>query len=77
MISDFQDLSAKIDRLAALTFSLRHDNTVLRQSNKTLAEQNAELVRRLTEAQQRVEALLEALPGSGQDDADEQVKAAE
>jgi uncharacterized protein (TIGR02449 family) len=70
MISDFQDLSAKIDRLAAITFSLRHDNTVLRQSNKTLAEQNAELIKRLTEAQHRVEALLEALPGSGQDAAD-------
>jgi uncharacterized protein (TIGR02449 family) len=70
MISDFQDLAAKIDRLAAITFSLRHDNTVLRQSNKTLAEQNAELIKRLTEAQHRVEALLEALPGSGQDAAD-------
>ena len=77
MISDFQDLSEKIDRLAAITLSLRHDNTQLRQSNKTLAEQNAELIKRLTEAQHRVEALLALLPGSGQDDTDEQVEAAE
>jgi uncharacterized protein (TIGR02449 family) len=77
MISDFQDLSEKIDRLAAITLSLRHDNTQLRQGNKTLAEQNAELVQRLTEAQHRVEALLALLPGSEQDDAAEPVEAAE
>jgi hypothetical protein len=67
MISDFQDLSEKIDRLAAITLSLRHDITQLRQTNKLLIETNYEMTQRLGEAQRRVEALLAQLPAPEQD----------
>jgi uncharacterized protein (TIGR02449 family) len=69
MISEFQDLSDKIDRLAAMTQSLRHENTELRQNQKRLAEVNYLLVQRLNEAQRRVEALLAQLPAPAQDSA--------
>jgi hypothetical protein len=67
MISDFQDLSEKIDRLAAITLSLRHDITQLRQTNKLLIETNYEMTQRLGEAQRRVEGLLAQLPAPEQD----------
>jgi FtsZ-binding cell division protein ZapB len=62
MISEFQDLSDKIDRLAALTASLRRENATLRQSNALLSAENTAFMERLTEAQRRVEALLEKMP---------------
>jgi cell division protein ZapB len=62
MISEFQDLSDKIDRLAELTEGLRRENALLRQSNKLLSEENIAFMERLTEAQRRVEALLAELP---------------
>ena len=37
MISEFQDLSDKIDRLAQLTQSLRAENYLLRQANHVLS----------------------------------------
>ena len=62
MISEFQDLSDKIDRLAELTLSLRRENATLRQSNAILSAENVAFMERLSEAQRRVEALLAKLP---------------
>ena len=62
MISEFQDLSDKIDRLVQLTQSLRAENYLLRQANHLLSAENIAFKERLIEAQRRVEALLEQLP---------------
>jgi cell division protein ZapB len=67
MISEFQDLSDKIDRLAELTASLRRENATLRQSNALLSAENIAFMDRLTEAQRRVEALLETIPAPDAD----------
>ncbi|MGF6275764.1 cell division protein ZapB [Massilia sp. UYP11] len=77
MISEFQDLSDKIDRLAQLTQSLRAENYLLRQANTLLSAENLAFKERLVEAQRRVEALLDELPkppgtdgeAGGEDDA--------
>jgi cell division protein ZapB len=72
MISEFNDLSDKIDRLAELTQSLRRENASLRQSNALLAAENLAFMERLSEAQLRVEALLATIPAeAGPDAADE------
>lgn len=62
MISEFQELSDKIDRLAEMTMSLRRENAALRQSNTLLGRENEAFMERLSEAQRRVEALLAQLP---------------
>jgi FtsZ-binding cell division protein ZapB len=62
MISEFHDLSHKIDQLAALTQSLRTENYLLRQANTLLSAENLAFQQRLAEAQRRVEALLAHLP---------------
>lgn len=62
MISEFHDLSGKIDQLAALTQSLRTENYLLRQANTILGAENLAFQQRLAEAQRRVEALLTQLP---------------
>jgi hypothetical protein len=62
MISEFQDLSDKIDRLAQLTQSLRSENYLLRQANSLLSAENLAFKERMIEAQRRVEALLAQLP---------------
>lgn len=69
MISEFNDLSDKIDRLAELTLSLRRENATLRQSNAILASENEAFMERLAEAQRRVEALLAAMPPEPDDTA--------
>jgi cell division protein ZapB len=70
MISEFNDLSDKIDRLAELTQSLRRENAVLRQSNALLAAENEAFMKRLSEAQLRVEALLATIPAEPDADAE-------
>ncbi|MES2126408.1 MAG: hypothetical protein V4463_03985 [Pseudomonadota bacterium] len=62
MISEFDDLSDKIERLAALTLSLRRENAHLRQSNALLSAENVAFMERLSGAQARVEALLARFP---------------
>jgi uncharacterized protein (TIGR02449 family) len=62
MISEFQDLSDKIDRLAELTQALRSENYLLRQANALLSAENLDFKERTIEAQRRVEALLAQLP---------------
>jgi uncharacterized protein (TIGR02449 family) len=61
MISEFQELSDKIDRLAQLTQSLRSENYLLRQANALLSAENVDFKHRLLQAQQRVEAMLAQL----------------
>ncbi len=69
MISEFQDLSDKITRLAELTQSLRGEVYLLRQANALLSAENVDFKDRLLEAQRRVEALLAQLPApAGEDD---------
>jgi len=65
MISEFQDLSDKIDRLAEMTAALRRENAGLRQSNAVLAAENAGYLARLAEAQRRVSALIDKIPAPG------------
>jgi cell division protein ZapB len=69
MISEFQDLSDKIDRLAQLTQSLRSENYLLRQANALLSAENLDFKERMLEAQRRVEALLGQLPAPADEDA--------
>jgi len=71
MISEFQDLSDKIERLAALVGSLRSENAQLRQTNELLNEVNTALIERLVEAQHRVEAVLEQLPAPAEEAAED------
>ena len=70
MISEFNDLSDKIDRLAELTASLRRENATLRQSNAILAAENEAFMERLSQAQRRVEALLATMPPESGADVD-------
>lgn len=62
MISEFQELSDKIDQLAEMTAALRRENAQLRQANAALVVENMGYQRRLSEASSRVEALLEQIP---------------
>ncbi|GAB3430371.1 hypothetical protein NX773_01635 [Massilia solisilvae] len=77
MISEFQDLSDKINRLAELTQSLRHENAQLRESNKLLSDENVAFMQRLSEAQRRVEALLAQLPAPEEDNETDEAEATE
>ncbi len=71
MISEFQELSDKIDRLAQLTQSLRSENYLLRQANALLSAENVDFKHRLLQAQQRVEAMLAQLePADADQDAE-------
>lgn len=62
MISDFQELSDKIDQLAEMTHALRRENAQLRQANAALVVENMGYQRRLSEAADRVQALLVHVP---------------
>lgn len=64
MISEFQDLSLKIDQLAELTAALRRENAALRQTNVELVAENANHRQRLAEARQRIGALLAQIPAA-------------
>lgn len=61
MISEFQELSDKIDRLARLAQTLHSENYLLRQANALLSVENVDFKHRLLQAQQRVEAMLAQL----------------
>lgn len=62
MISDFEQLSEKIQQLADLAQSLRRENADLRVQAAALTTDNAELAQRMQLAQQRVSALLAGIP---------------
>jgi regulator of replication initiation timing len=72
MISDFQELSDKIDQLAEMTQALRRENAQLRQANAALVVESMGYQRRLSEASVRVEALLEHIPSLDADAPEEQ-----
>jgi cell division protein ZapB len=61
MISEFQELSDKIDRLAQVVQTLRSENYLLRQANTLLSAENVDFKNRLLQAQTRVEAMLAQL----------------
>jgi cell division protein ZapB len=71
MISEFQELSDKIDRLAQLVQSLRSENYLLRQANTLLSTENVDFKNRLLQAQQRVEAMLVQLEPADESPDDE------
>lgn len=62
MISEFQELSDKIDLLAEMTQALRRENAQLRQANAALVVENIGYQKRLSEAHSRVSALLDQIP---------------
>jgi cell division protein ZapB len=68
MISDFHQLSEKIDQLAELAQALRRENADLRLNLATLTAENADLTKRMQEAHQRVSALLERIPEAEQNE---------
>lgn len=70
MISEFHQLSEKIEQLAELAGSLRRENAQLRASLAAATTENADLARRIEEACQRVSALLEQIPAA--DEANEE-----
>jgi cell division protein ZapB len=72
MISEFQELSDKIDQLAEMTHALRRENAQLRQANAALVVQNMGYQRRLSEASGRIAALLEKVPSLDSGDASDQ-----
>lgn len=71
MISEFQELSDKIDQLAEMTQTLRRENAQLRQANAALVAENIGYQRRLGEASGRLEALLGKIPGLDSADTDD------
>ena len=64
MISDFQELSDKIDQLAEMSLALRRENAQLRQANAALVADNMACQQRLAEARARVSALLDKIPAA-------------
>lgn len=68
MISEFHQLSEKIDRLAELAQSLRRENADLRMTLASLTSENADLSRRIEEAYRRVSALLDKIPAPSESD---------
>jgi cell division protein ZapB len=71
MISEFDQLSEKLDQLAELARSLRRENADLRLAMATLGDENADLSRRIQQAHQRVSALLEKIPAAASDENEE------
>jgi outer membrane murein-binding lipoprotein Lpp len=64
MISEFQQLSQKIDQLAELTQSLRRENAALRLDVSALTADNLACAERMQQAYRRVAALLEKVPAA-------------
>ena len=62
MISEFDLLSDKISKLVLLAQSLRQQNAELRQQIEALSADKASLAARMSEAHDRVAAVLEQLP---------------
>ena len=62
MISEFDLLSDKISRLVQLAQSLREQNAELRRQIDALSADKASLAARMSEAHDRMAAVLEQLP---------------
>ncbi|MFC0348265.1 DUF904 domain-containing protein [Undibacterium danionis] len=68
MISEFELLAEKVNRLAELAQTLRLENAALRRTAVDLASENKELRERVQEAHGRVEAILAQLPADDMKD---------
>lgn len=66
MISDFQQLAEKVNRLAELAHALRRENADLRRALAEASAEKAELTQRIDEAHRRVAALLDKIPPADQ-----------
>ena len=62
MISEFELLADKVERLVSLTHALRLENGELRRNSVELAAENKNMQQRMLEAHQRVATLLAQLP---------------
>lgn len=62
MISEFNALSEKVSRLAAMTLALRQENAALRLQLGNLGVQHEELAERMGQAHLQLEAILDKLP---------------
>ncbi len=74
MISEFELLSDKVERLVSLTHALRLENGELRRNSVELSAENKDMQQRMKEAHQRVATLLAQLPqeDTKEDDVDEE-----
>lgn len=68
MISDFELLAEKLQRLAELTHTLRLENAALRRTAVDLATENKDLREKVHTAHARVEAILAQLPDDEEKD---------
>ena len=62
MISEFELLADKVERLVSLTHALRLENGELRRNSAELSAENKDMQQRMLEAHQRVATLLAQLP---------------
>ena len=62
MISEFELLAEKVERLASLTHALRLENVELRRNSAELSAENKDMQQRMQEAHERVTTLLSQLP---------------
>lgn len=69
MISEFELLAEKLNRLADMAQTLRLENAALRRAAVDLASENKDLRERVQEAHSKVEAILAALPNDEKDEA--------
>lgn len=67
MISEFELLSEKLNRLAEMTQTYRLENAALRRTAVDLASENKDLRERVAQAHSRVEAILAQLPNDEKD----------
>lgn len=68
MISEFELLAEKLNRLAEMAQTLRLENAALRRTAVDLASENKDLRERVQEAHSKVEAILAALPNDDEKD---------
>jgi cell division protein ZapB len=68
MISEFELLANKVDSLAELAHALRIENAELRRSSAQLLAENADMHQRMSQAHERVAALLGKMPGDESSD---------
>ncbi len=64
MLSELDEIAARIEQLAQLANSLRAENATLRQGLVDAQAESRSLRSRLDAARQRIEALIEKLPAT-------------
>ncbi|QJQ07458.1 DUF904 domain-containing protein [Undibacterium piscinae] len=68
MISEFELLANKVDSLAELAHALRIENAELRRNSAQLLAENVDMHQRMSQAHERVAALLEKMPAEDSSD---------